>query len=111
MATTSRLPRQLAGDAENLAGSDPARFLREWERILVNIDGRGAALTVVLAVAAGVEPAARRLWEQAQAQRLEGARSVVARLVELGRLREGLTAEDAADLAGCTSTPRSTPAL
>jgi hypothetical protein len=34
----------------------------------------------MLAVAAGVEPAARRLWEQTQAQRPEGARAVVAPL-------------------------------
>jgi AcrR family transcriptional regulator len=79
--------------------SDPARLLQEWARILVDIDRRGAALSVVLAVAAGIEPAARRLWEQAQAQRLDGARAVVVRLVELGGLRDGLTAEDAADIA------------
>jgi hypothetical protein len=69
------------------------------------------ALYRELAVAAGIEPAARALWEQAQSLRLGGACAVVDRLAEIGGLPDGLTGDEAADIAWLSVVAALTRAL
>ena len=49
--------------------------------------------------------AARALFEQSSDQRLTGSRAVVARVAELGALRAGISAAEAADIAWLLGDP------
>jgi AcrR family transcriptional regulator len=84
---------------------DPAALLRGWLHVQVVIDSRVAGLYQALTVAAGTDPAARAIWEEALRQRHEGASVTVDRLAALGGLRAGLTVEEAADIAWLHSDP------
>ena len=88
-----------------LQESDPALLLRGWAQLLVEIDARVAQLMRALETAADVDVAARSLYERLQRQRLEDARAVVDRLVELGALSGDLVADEAADLAWLCGDP------
>jgi len=107
----------IAGDDEPLAVADrepvsrlmhqddPAALLRGWAKVLAEIDHRVAALVRAMEIAASLDPAARRLFNQAQTQRLQGARAVVDRLVDLTALNSALTADEAADIAWLFADP------
>ena len=84
---------------------DAAALLRGWVHVQVMIDSRVAGLYRALAVAAGTDPAAQALWEQALRQRREGTGVTVRRLAALGALRTDLTVEEAADLAWLHADP------
>jgi AcrR family transcriptional regulator len=88
-----------------LQQTDPAALLRGWARFLVEIDARVAPLLRALEIAAEVDTTARSLYEQLQSQRLEGARTIVNRLAELGALRGDLAPDEAADLAWLSGDP------
>jgi AcrR family transcriptional regulator len=85
--------------AEMLALGDPAALLAAWARLLVDIDVRVGPLMRSLEMAAASDAEARALVEQAQQQRLAGARTIVARLAALGALKPGLSRGEAADIA------------
>lgn len=82
-----------------LQQTDPVALLRRWAGLLVAIDARVAPLLRALEIAAEVDATARSLYERLQGQRLQDARTVVNRLIELGALRGDLTSEEAADMA------------
>ena len=84
---------------------DPAALLRGWAKVLAEIDHRVAALVRAMEIAAGIDPTARTLFDQTQGQRLEGARTVVDRLVELNALDSALTPDEATDIAWLYADP------
>ena len=88
-----------------LRDTDAAALLRGWTRTLVAIDARVAGLFGALEVAADVDPAARALYERFGRQRLQGARVIVDRLVEMDALSTDLTSEEATDLAWLACDP------
>lgn len=88
-----------------LRDRDGVALLTGWARMQADIDARIAPLFQALEVAAGMDAAARELFEAAQRQRLEGAREVVARLDSLGALAVGLTSDEAVDVAWLASDP------
>jgi hypothetical protein len=66
---------------------------------------RVAALLHALEMAASIDPAAGLLFEEAQGQRLQGARTVVNRLVKLNALSSQLTPEEATEIAWLFADP------
>lgn len=88
-----------------LADDDPARLLTGWVDVLVDVAIRVGPLFRALEVAADSDEAARALLGQYQRQRLDGARTVVARLDELGALTDGLRRADAIDIAWLAGDP------
>jgi AcrR family transcriptional regulator len=85
--------------------TDPDAILRGWVEIVTAIASRVAGLSAALAAAAAADDSARQLWEQAQAQRLAGARAFVGHLSANAVLRSGLTLDHAADIAWLHSDP------
>lgn len=88
-----------------LAQDDPALLLEGWANVLVDVDIRVAPLFGALEVAADSDDAARTLLEQYQRQRLDGARTIVARLDELGALTDRIRRPDAIDIAWLAGDP------
>jgi AcrR family transcriptional regulator len=79
--------------------SDPDAFMASWARILTGINERVAALHLVLISAAGVDPGARTLLDDWEAQRWDfTAGSLVPHLQRLGALRPGLPPDQAIDI-------------
>jgi hypothetical protein len=72
---------------------------------MVGIDVRAAALFSALEVAADSDAEARRLLDEYAHQRLEGARVIVKRLVELDVLTGVLPRADAVDVAWFGTDP------
>lgn len=107
----------IAGDDEPVALQERPEFARllgvehadvlleRWASVLVDIDVRVAALWQALDIAAEVDPQARELHLQLSGQRLESARTIVNRLVELGALHQGLSPHEAIDIAWLGSDP------
>ena len=71
-----------------MAEDDAVVLLRGCARVIVAITGRAAGLAQALEVAAGMDPAACDLVEQARRHRLDDARMVVGRLRALGALTQ-----------------------
>jgi AcrR family transcriptional regulator len=88
-----------------LDDQDPAAMLRGWATVMADIDHRVAPLFRAVEIAAGLDPAAELLFEEAQAQRLRGTRTLVNRLIDLNALNRGLTRYEATDLAWLFSDP------
>jgi AcrR family transcriptional regulator len=78
---------------------DAAVLLTGWASLQAEIGSRVAALFQALEVAAGTDRGARALLEQLQAQRLDGARTIVKRLRALDALTTELSYQEAVDLA------------
>ena len=88
-----------------MAEDDAVALLRGCARVIVAITGRAAGLARALEVAAGIDPAARDLVEQARRHRLDDARMVVGRLRALGALTSDLTYDEAVDLVWLATDP------
>jgi AcrR family transcriptional regulator len=88
-----------------MAEDDAVVLLRGCARAIVAITGRAAGLAQALEVAAGMDPAACDLVEQARRHRLDDARMVVGRLRSLGALRGDLTYGEAVDLVWLATDP------
>lgn len=88
-----------------LAESDPARLLEGWVNVLVDVDIRVAPLFRALEIAADSDEAAAALRAQFEHQRLEGARTIVARLNEMGVLTNRVRRADAIDIAWLAGDP------
>ena len=88
-----------------MAEDDAVVLLRGCARVIVAITGRAAGLARALEVAAGIDPAACDLVEQARRHRLDDARMVVGRLRALGALTIDLTYDEAVDLVWLATDP------
>ena len=88
-----------------MAEGDAVVLLRGCARVIVAITGRAAGLAQALEVAAGMDPAACDLVEQAHRHRMDDARMVVGRLRGLGALRGDLTYGEAVDLVWLATDP------
>jgi AcrR family transcriptional regulator len=88
-----------------LATDDAVDLLTGWAHVMVGIDVRAAALFSALEVAADSDAEARRLLDEYAHQRLEGARVIVKRLVELDVLTGVLPRADAVDVAWFGTDP------
>jgi AcrR family transcriptional regulator len=107
----------LAGDDEPVAigdrpevqhmmgGEDPAELLAAWMVMNATINGRLAPLHHVLVVAADADPDAAALLATTDAQRLDGAQRVIARLAALDGLQPGLDPNHAAAIADVLIDP------
>jgi AcrR family transcriptional regulator len=107
----------LAGDDEPVAiadrpevqalmqAEDPAVVLSGWIAMNAAICRRVAGLYKVLVVAADADPEAAALLAVVDEQRAEGARAIVGRIAELGGLRPGLAAAEAAAIADVLIDP------
>ena len=90
---------------ETTQATDPDAILRGWVHVITTIASRIEGLSAALLAAAAADDEAQQLWQQAQAQRLTGARAFVAHLAANAHLRPGLSLEHAADIAWLHSDP------
>ena len=84
---------------------EPARYLALYAELVAEVGGRVAELHEAVREAAGSDPDARYLWETHEARRREGAAGVVRDLLTRGRLRDGVDAEQAADIVWVLDDP------
>ena len=73
-----------------MARTDPAAFLDGYAGIMTDVHGRLAPIYEAVRGAASADTDAREVWEKVVAERLGGARNVVAGVQARGGLREGL---------------------
>lgn len=85
--------------------TSPDAIVRGWAEVVTAVASRVAGLSAVLAAAAAADANARQLWEQAQEQRLNGARAFVGHLSANAVLRSGLTLDHSTDIAWLHSDP------
>lgn len=88
-----------------LASIDAAALLRRWAGVITAIGARTARLFAALEVAAGTDAEARTLATRLERQRLDGARRIVDRLIQLGALDRALKRAEAADIAWLSTDP------
>ncbi|WP_395311537.1 TetR family transcriptional regulator [Mycobacterium sp. AMU20-3851] len=91
--------------ATALAQDDPADLLDGWVNVLVDVDLRAGRLFRALEVAADADESAADLLRAYEQQRLDGARTVIARLAELGALTDRIRRSDAIDIAWLAGDP------
>ena len=91
--------------AEMLAERDPARLAHLWARFVTTIAARIGTLDQVLQVAARTEPEIAVLQAESEANRRGGAMGFVSNLAAIGGLRDGMTVQQAADIAGVLMDP------
>ena len=84
---------------------DPRRVVEMHADLLMGSMPRVAGIYVALLGAAAVDPEARALFEEVQAQRLRGMRAMAGRLQQLGALRPGLSRSAAADILWLHNDP------
>jgi AcrR family transcriptional regulator len=85
--------------------TDPAAFLDGYAGIMTDVHGRLAPIYEAVRGAASADPEAREVWETVVAERLGGARNVVAGVRARGGLREGLDPVVAADAVWALNDP------
>ncbi|MDT5080521.1 MAG: hypothetical protein QOJ80_5158 [Mycobacterium sp.] len=85
--------------------TDPSEMLVQWAQLISELDQRVAGVFKALEVAAETDADARRLLEQSQQQRLDGAREVIKRLATLGALTPAMSRADAADVVWLATDP------
>jgi AcrR family transcriptional regulator len=85
------------------AEPDPARKLAIYAGAVVRIQARLAPLFVVARAAAPADPELAALWREIGARRAANMRLVAQELAATGRLRAGLTVEEAADVIWATN--------
>jgi hypothetical protein len=81
-----------------VACTEPAGAVRLWADMVVEVQGRVAALGAVVDAAADTDPEVGALRARAERERLDGARAFAAHLDSLGGLRPGLSPGAAADV-------------
>jgi AcrR family transcriptional regulator len=84
---------------------DPVRLIERWARLNATIACRLAPIFDVLTVAADGDSEAAALQATSEANRSGGARDFVARLADLGGLRDDLSLERAAAIAEILMDP------
>ncbi|MFG1932742.1 TetR/AcrR family transcriptional regulator [Mycobacterium sp. NPDC048908] len=90
---------------EALQQRDPGVLLTRLAHSITSIGARVAPLYGAVEVAAGLEPGARAVVENAHRGRLDDARKVVDRLRDLDALTGDLTYEEAVDLVWLATDP------
>jgi AcrR family transcriptional regulator len=88
-----------------LARTDPAAFLDGYAGIMTDVHSRLAPIYEAVRGAASADTDAREVWEKVVAERLGGARNVVAGVRARGGLREGLDPVAAADVVWALNDP------
>jgi AcrR family transcriptional regulator len=88
-----------------MARTDPAAFLDGYAGIMTDVHSRLAPIYEAVRGAASADPEARVVWENVVAERLGGARNVVAGVKARGGLREGLDPAAAADAVWALNDP------
>ncbi len=88
-----------------MARTDPAAFLDGYAGIIVDVHGRLAPIYEAVRGAASADPEALEVWEKVAAERLGGARNVVAGVQARGGLRPGLDPVAAADAVWALNDP------
>ncbi len=88
-----------------MARTDPAAFLDGYAGIMTDVHGRLAPIYEAVRGAASADPEARDVWETINAERLGGARNVVAGVRARGGLREGIDPGAAADAVWAFNDP------
>ena len=88
-----------------MARTDPAAFLDGYAGIMVDVHGRLAPIYEAVRGAASADPEARDVWETINAERLGGARNVVAGVRARGGLREGIDVSAATDVVWTLNDP------
>ncbi len=88
-----------------MARTDPAAFLDGYAGIIADVHGRLAPIYEAIRGAASADPEARDVWETINAERLGGARNVVAGVLARGGLREGIDQSAAADAVWALNDP------
>jgi hypothetical protein len=91
--------------SEMMREQDPAVLVRGWAWMLAEIDHRVAPLVRAMEVAAGLDHGARSAYDTALGQRLLDAGAVVDRLIKLNALNDGVTAQEAVDIAWLYGDP------
>jgi AcrR family transcriptional regulator len=81
-----------------MQADDPADVLEPWLAMNAAINERIATLYLVTVVAADADPEVATLLATSEGQRLDGARRVVDRVVEVGGLRPDVTRDEAAEI-------------
>lgn len=80
------------------AEPDPRRYLERYAEFVAEANGRVAPIAEAMRAAAGADEDARLVWRKHQTERRIGAANVVADVANKGRLRKGLSHDDAADI-------------
>jgi AcrR family transcriptional regulator len=88
-----------------MAREDPADFLDGYAGIMSGVHGRLAPIYEAVRGAASADPEARVVWDTVVAERLGGARNVVAGVQARKGLREGLDPVVAADAVWALNDP------
>ncbi len=88
-----------------VARTDPAAYLDGYAEIIVDVHSRLAPIYEAVRGAASADSEARGVWEAVVAERLVGARNVVAGVQTRGGLREGLDPVAAADAVWALNDP------
>jgi AcrR family transcriptional regulator len=88
-----------------MARTDPAAFLDGYAGIMTDVHGRLAPIYEAVRGASSADPEAREVWEAINAERLGGARNVVAGVRARGGLREGVDLAAAADVVWALNDP------
>ncbi|OLL71069.1 Transcriptional regulator, TetR family [Pseudonocardia sp. Ae168_Ps1] len=81
-----------------VACTAPAEAVRLWADMVVDVQGRVAALAAVVDAAADTDPEVGALRARGERERLDGARAFAAHLDSLGGLRPDLSPDTAADV-------------
>ena len=88
-----------------MARTDPAAFLDGYAGIMTDVHSRLAPIYEAVRGAASADPEAREVWVKVVAERLGGARNVVAGVKARGGLREDLYPVAAADAVWALNDP------
>jgi AcrR family transcriptional regulator len=88
-----------------MARTDPAAFLDGYAGIMTDVHSRLAPIYEAVRGAASADTDAREVWEKVVAERLGGARNVVAGVRARGGLRVGLDPGPAADAVWVLNDP------
>jgi len=90
---------------EALTESDPEIKLALYARVIRDTHARLAPLFLALRDASSTEPEAKAVWQEISNRRAMNMRKLVGQLQESGRLRAGLSINDAADTVWVTNSP------
>jgi hypothetical protein len=91
--------------------ADPRRQVALLAAIATRIGTRVAALTEVMAAAAGSDREIAAMYQQRQQARYQDQRALAESLARKGALRPGLSADRATDIIGTLANPRNHHAL
>ncbi len=106
LAGNEPVPAEQRSDAMQAAEPDPAKLLRGLGTLTSEVAPRIAPLLLVLAAAAGVDPAMAQLQADLEAARLTRMTKVARRLARKTQLRPGVSQKEAAEILWTYSSPQ-----